>query len=137
MTPGSSPNDCAPTAFTYVTGQPYAKVMEVCVKVGEWDADIGVNGSRFEAIATEFGLVLGELDFAWIRYDDGSHMETPLGRYRQQTIGQFIRTHPKGKFLVHTKDHVFAVIDGKNYDRARTGLKTHLIYFQEIKGADE
>lgn len=132
MSPGTFPNDCTPTAFTYVSGKPYAEVLEVCIRVGRWDARNGVSGLYFKDIAKELGVTLSEIDFGWVRHDDGSHMETPLGRYRQQTVGQFIRTHPVGVYFVHTKDHVFVVNNGKNMDRAKTGLKTRITYFQEI-----
>lgn len=133
MSPGTFPNDCTPTAFHYVSGISYPKVLEICIRVGGWDSAYGVGGNRFKDIAEELGLTLGKVDEAWHRHEDGSFKETSLGRIRKQTVGQFIRSHPNGTYFVHTADHVFAVINGKNMDRARTGLKTRILYFQEVK----
>lgn len=35
---------------------------------------------------------------------------------RKQTLGSFIKTHPKGRFVVVKRGHAFAVIDGVAHD---------------------
>ena len=40
------------------------------------------------------------------------------GRWRYPTLAQFIRTHPKGRFILHRRGQAFALIDGVVHDRA-------------------
>jgi len=49
-----------------------------------------------------------------------------LGRRIGITVGQFIKEHPKGIFIVQTEGHVFTIVDGVSHDTFRTGPKTRL-----------
>jgi len=43
--------------------------------------------------------------------------------YYGRTVNQFLIDHPKGRFLLHIKNHVFAVIDGRIFDSSKVGLR--------------
>ena len=57
-----------------------------------------------------------------------------IGAYRVQrvnldksvTLGQFLKDFPNGRFVVRKRGHVFAVIDGKQFDASPNGLLCRL-----------
>lgn len=42
------------------------------------------------------------------------------------TLGQFLKDFPKGRFVVRKSGHVFAVIDGKQFDAIPNGMRCRL-----------
>ena len=66
-----------------------------------------------------------------------------IGAYRVQrvnldkrvTLGQFLKDFPNGRFVVRKRGHVFAVIDGKQFDASPNGLRCRLtgVYHFERK----
>ena len=66
-----------------------------------------------------------------------------IGAYRVQrvnldkrvTLGQFLKDFPNGRFVVRKSGHVFAVIDGKQFDASPNGLRCRLtgVYHFERK----
>lgn len=57
-----------------------------------------------------------------------------IGAYRVQrvnldkpvTLGQFLKDFPNGRFVVRKRGHVFAVIDGKQFDSRPNGMRCRL-----------
>lgn len=47
------------------------------------------------------------------------------------TVKQFSEDYPKGKYLVATRDHVIAVIDGDYYDTWDSGDEVPIYYWKE------
>ena len=53
------------------------------------------------------------------------------------TLAQFLRDFPKGRFVVRISGHVFAVIDGVQYDGSPNGSRckiTDIYHFRSIVG---
>ena len=68
------------------------------------------------------------------------NLREPVGAYRIErvrmpetvTLAKFLRDFPKGRFVVRKSGHVFAVIDGIQYDSLPNGPKvriTHIYHF--------
>lgn len=48
-----------------------------------------------------------------------------------QTVKEFCKDHPTGKFVLGTGTHAVAVIDGDYYDSWDSGYEVPIVYFQE------
>ena len=68
------------------------------------------------------------------------NLREPVGAYRIErvrmpetvTLAKFLRDFPKGRFVVRKSGHVFAVIDGIQYDSFPNGPRvriTHIYHF--------
>lgn len=62
--------------------------------------------------ARNLGLMISSVDaieeFLDTRYD-----RVPI---YEETVGEFIKNHPKGKFLITMPNHITALVNGVNYD---------------------
>ncbi len=53
------------------------------------------------------------------------------------TVKDFVRDHPKGRFVLCTGTHAIGVVDGTYYDTADTGDEAPQFYFEKEKENDK
>jgi hypothetical protein len=94
-------NDCTVRATSLAINKPYQDVHGVFAKHGRRD---GKGVTLATLIAVLIDLTKNNLKIV------ASHA------IRRETLASFIKTHPKGKYLVIKRGHAFAVIDGVAHD---------------------
>ena len=53
-------------------------------------------------------------------------------KYNKKPLKKFIQDHPKGSYIISTRNHSMALIDGKLYDAAEGGLNRKVLYAYEV-----
>jgi hypothetical protein len=94
-------NDCTVRATSLAMNKPYEEVHKVFAKHGR---RIGKGVTIANLMATLMDLTQKNINIV------ANHS------IRKQTLGSFIKTHPKGRFVVVKRGHAFAVIDGVAHD---------------------
>lgn len=119
-------NDCAVKALMAVTGVPYRDAhawsavhfaRKDCGAAMLWDKALGAHAQQ---ALTIFGYRVYE--------QPAPAIERPNGYKNYGTLAQFVRTHSKGRFLLSSTSHAFALIDGVVYDNGAAGAKTRVTY---------
>ncbi len=85
---------CAVLALTYVSGMPENQVLDVCRSWGFRDNGKGMTDKAWPRAAADLGI----------------HRRKLPGKYR--TVGDFLKAHPRGLYLVTTYNHIFAALNG-------------------------
>jgi hypothetical protein len=108
-------NDCGVTSIAIATGVGYSKAWQVLNELGRAKGEGTFNRTMHKAIKT-MGFKSMELQF-----------RTPI------TLARFIKLHNRGRYVVYTKDHAVAIVDGKLFDSSMTHGKTHLVGFMTVE----
>lgn len=116
-------NDCVPFAIHKTCDSSYAKAHALCAGLGR----IAGKGCNAHAILD------GQKDFnGW------NFRELPLARVmfftygpRMMTLHKFVKANPVGRFLVRTKGHLIAVVDGVVID-FRLGQRRKINFVFEV-----
>lgn len=108
--------DCTVRALALVATFPYNRAYDILAKAGR-ECSLGFD---IEAWGRKTHLIDGAGDHIYWRlqkmpYNKDHHEQGPASRYR---LTNFVEDRPKGRFIVSTARHVFAVIDGVVYDDA-------------------
>ncbi len=90
---------CAVLALTYVSGMPEAQVLDVCRWQGFRDNGKGMTDKAWPRAATALGIRRRKLP------------------KKYKTVGDFLKAHPRGLYIVTTYNHIFPVFNG--------GIVTH------------
>jgi hypothetical protein len=98
-------NDCGVTSLAIATGMGYTKAWQTLRSLGR-DKGTGTLGFKANELQLRGGL----------------------------TLAKFIKLHNRGRFIVYTKDHAVAVVDGKVFDSNMTHGKTHIRGFITLEG---
>jgi hypothetical protein len=119
--------DCSVRALAVATGMGYAKAHAHFEREGRRFG----RGTSFCTTATvhdSLGLKLVPL---------AGNAILPMPRYRP-TLAQFLRKHPRGRFVLHRSGHAFAVIDGVVHDWATgTGARTRVWAAWQVNDSKE
>jgi hydrogenase maturation factor len=94
-------NDCTVRATSLAINKPYTEVHGVFAK----------HGRR-----TGKGVTLATLIAVLIDVTKNNMKIVASHTIRRETLASFIKTHPKGKYVVIKRGHAFAVIDGVAHD---------------------
>jgi hypothetical protein len=107
-------NDCAVVAVAAVTGRPYAEVHALMKANGRRDrrsTPIVVT----EATLKQLGFRMTELPpRAFINAYPAPHNE--LKTVTSHHPERFAKVWPKGRFLMRSRSHILAIVDGQNCD---------------------
>ncbi len=95
---------CAVIALTYVSGLPESQVVDMCRWHHFVDNGKGMDDDDWLSAAKDLGIRLRRL------------------HKKHDTIRDFLQAHPTGLFLVGTRNHLFAVLNGGmvNHPNQRT-----------------
>ncbi len=85
---------CAVLALKYVSGMPENQVLDVCRWHEFRDNGKGMDDESWPAAADDLGIKRRKLP------------------KKYKTVGDFLKTHPHGLYLVTTYNHIFAVLNG-------------------------
>ena len=125
-------NDCFVHALAAVTGVPYRDAHAFVASRFDRKPRKGTFGveARMMGIQQRKDYVFGYLPF-YQESKIGTRIKTTswgnnylVSKY--QTLNQFLATHKTGRYLLWSKSHAFAVIDGVAYDNGAAGLKTQV-----------
>ena len=94
-------NDCTVRATSLAINKPYTEVHGVFAK----------HGRR-----TGKGVTLATLIAVLIEVTKNNMQIVSSHVIRRENLTSFIKTHPKGKYVVIKRGHAFAVIDGVAHD---------------------
>lgn len=94
--------DCAVRALSNALNKPYYEVHSVFKRLGRKDRR-GTKWPVFLKAMIEYGVGIA----------------SPVRR--QVTHAAFVRTHPKGSFVVVSRSHAWAIKDGVTFDAWRPG----------------
>jgi hypothetical protein len=123
-------NDCAVRAVATLTCMNYQKVHEVFESNGRKNRK-GTSTSIVLASAKELGLNLEPLfELSSICNPNGTVKRIDLKNYvkNQNTLNHFKQNHPTGWYLLQIKGHMFALVDGIQYDnRIPAGDKSKVL----------
>lgn len=106
-------NDCTVRALALVTGASYDDAHDFIKQEGSRGAASGVNFDRF--VYGVLDPVIGEPRFIFGHTAKRQTFPAVKGQ-RRMNPGTFHKKFPKGRFIVSTARHVYAVIDGVTYD---------------------
>ena len=102
-------HDCTVRAVALIAAISYKEAHAILKKAGR------KNGHTFKFISwvAGYGPIADRLKVFYTASAHNTHL----------TINQFVKTNPKGRYIVRTKGHVFAVIDGMIHDTVLEGGK--------------
>lgn len=85
---------CAVIALTCVSGLPESQVLDTCKWHGFKDNGNGMSDKSWMSASKDLGIRKRRI------------------RLEAKTVGEFIKNHPRGLYLVTTYNHIFAVLNG-------------------------
>lgn len=94
-------NDCTVRATSIAMKKPYKSIHKVFAKHGRKDRQ---------------GVTLATLIAVLIEVTKNNMQIVASHAIRRETLASFIKTHPKGRYVVIKRGHAFAVIDGVAHD---------------------
>ena len=115
---------CVPTTICFCTGASYYDVEEVLVREQpkNYRPDLrGNKGVHTDQLLRESRVLFGH------KFTRASF--SPRGF----TVDGFIRTHPRGLFLLRIHKHVFAVKDGVVYDLCNTNMREQVFAAWQVE----
>lgn len=119
--------DCTVHATAIAAQIPYYEAHQLLARFGRRPRH-GVNYNAF--ISGVCVLSEGKIGAYRVqRVKIGSHDSGERLMRRPQayvTLGQFLKDFPNGRFVVRKRGHVFAVIDGKQFDASPNSLRCRL-----------
>jgi len=111
-------NDCGVRALALVCNIPYKTARET----------LSAHGRKHGA-----GVFTFQLAKALVEHSNPKPLQTVLkpkgGRYTPKTIG---KAYPKGRFLLYSRGHVMAMVDGEILDWAQD-RRLRIVAIQEVK----
>lgn len=115
-------NSCVPYSISQAGALPIADVLSVCAKHG-WSESGGMYDSHGIQAAGELGVRMLPRQVAGIQ-----------GR---PTLRKLLTTlHPAKNYIVATKEHWLAVVNGENRDPANTSMRTEVFAYWEVQPAN-
>ena len=100
--------DCGVTSLSIAGGVSYREAWELLFN---WGRGKGEGVSPFQLEMASKGLNRASKRFSAMS---------------KVTLAQFIKTHYKGRFIVYTRNHAMAVVDGRLYDCNMTRGQTKI-----------
>jgi hypothetical protein len=88
-------SDCGVIACQYLTGLPRQRAYELCVSIGHYEEGLGIERGRLNLVLQQIGYKL-----------------TLMPTSHNETVATFALNHEYGSFLIYTKDHVSAMVEG-------------------------
>jgi hypothetical protein len=85
---------CTILALTYCSGLPESQVLDICKWHGFKDNGKGMDDPDWQDAADDLGI------------------RRRAVRLSQHNVGQFLKAHPNGLYLVTTYNHIFTVLNG-------------------------
>jgi hypothetical protein len=130
--------DCFVKAIQAVTGVPYRDAHAYVCKRFDRKPRRGTHkvADRMLDIATKAEYIYGFRAFhhtAPVRF--ATYCGSP--RFRFATLSQFVRSHPAGRWLLWSRNHAFAVIDGVVHDSGAAGARTQVTGVYELRLSSE
>lgn len=111
--PQGDRNDCSVRALSIAANMPYADAHRLFALAGRRD------GRRTPVFVT--AGIHERLGYTRIPTVGSTHYGT------QMTVAQFLRAHPRGRYVLHRRSHAFAVVDGVVHDWASgTGTRSRV-----------
>lgn len=111
-------NDCGVRATALTCGVPYERAYEALAKAGR-RFRAGVVIPQVSKAVKSLGCTLGRRE---------RPVQASGSLYTAKTIS---KAYPRGRFLVYTRNHVFALVNGKVLDWAR-GTRARVLSVQEV-----
>lgn len=107
-------NDCTVRALSIVTSLGYDRAFDLLAASGRKSS----KPFDLEAWARKNLFYDGAQDTVYFKLDKMPYIKDhhQAGQAKRYRIWDFIKDNPKGRFIVSTASHVFAVVDGKAYD---------------------
>lgn len=102
-------NDCVVRALSIFLDRPYYEIHAELKRFGRRNR-CGTNPKTLNKAFEKYGLI--------------KTFVSP-----KPTLKQFIKEHPKGKFLVHKSKHVFTIKNGTVYDSWKPGSRCRIDYY--------
>lgn len=109
-------DDCGVTSLAVATGMGYTKAWQALRSLGRAKGT-GTLNTMITKAASMLGFKANELQIRGTL-----------------TLAKFIKLHNRGRYIVYTKDHAVAVVDGKMFDSNMTHGKTHIVGFISLEG---
>ena len=132
---GKVSNDCAVLALAACTGVPYPDALKFCAGRLAFKPSDGTSVDYLRYIAASCECVYGFRVFArrspvthnrdFVSVDSYGYRDYHT-REQYQTLTQFVKTHPKGRFLCSSRIHSCAVIDGVIYDNGAASPRSQV-----------
>lgn len=85
---------CAILALTYASGLPESQVLDICKWHEFKDNGQGMHDDDWQEAAKDLGIRKRKI------------------KLKGRTVGDFMKSHSKGLYLVTTYNHIFAVLNG-------------------------
>lgn len=121
-------NECAVRAVAIVADEPFEKVQELFEKRGRQKGD----GTPSDIT---FGVLREDLGYNALWFDPQIIIDRFPGRHSQKKVltshspDRFPQAWPSGRFLMFTRGHVLAIVDGINHDWSRrNSLRCNSLY---------
>jgi len=117
--------DCFVKAIQAVTGVPYRDAHAYVAKRFNRRFGKGTHNveSHMRTIAANCELIYG---FRALYRKPDATIDRWGARYVYGTVTQFARMNPRGRFLLCSSNHAFAVIDGRVHDNGGAGARTRV-----------
>lgn len=107
-------NDCTVRATSLALNKPYKAIHEVFSKHGRKPRK-GVTVLTLQAVLMD---LVG---------DNLKIVASDIARPERNSLAKFLKTHPKGRFVIVRRGHAFAVIDGVAHDAHESGCSPRCI----------
>ena len=122
-------NDCVKRAICAVTGRDYMDVQRSLNRIKRGLIANGTIASTATFRCSLVGLTFGEIN-GWKRNCDGIDLRAE----DRMTAGEFCRTHPTGKYILHTPEHWVACVNGKLWDTFDSTNERIMLFLEVEKG---
>ncbi len=102
--------DCVVAAFAVVTGKPYDEIYDIIALAGRppnqgFESDVWLKRMRGKVLGGQFKAVKVRI-------------KSPVGRMISLTPRTFGLLHPKGRYILETASHTWAIVDSVHHDLA-------------------
>jgi hypothetical protein len=115
-------NDCAVVALMHVGSMPYGAAHRELKESGARPRDR--KGTNVFKYLLSKKNAQGD---TWVANYSVKNIYS-MGPFSKMTVNQFMRMHPKGRFLVVTHRHGFAVVDGVAYQASGKRARVHYVW---------
>lgn len=118
--------NCFPRALSNATGIEYDEALMRCIRFGYNNGMLLSNIAKMVNSTSKMDVAACE----WCKSGYPMNLEFGTAKLPRLTVDRFVkycRDRKKGRFIVLTNAHAFAIVNGIVYDNGTTGLKKRVV----------